>query len=57
MKICLTIWTSIAVMLLARMCLLKKKGRQIFEQIIRPAEGTRSKSKPLGLGDHEFVPW
>ncbi|MCF4099354.1 UxaA family hydrolase [Maritalea mediterranea] len=36
---------------------IEEKGRQIFEQIITTAEGTRTKSEVLGLGDHEFVPW
>jgi len=32
-------------------------GQRIFEDILRHASGTPTKSELLGLGDHEFVPW
>ena len=32
-------------------------GQRIFEHILRTASGEATKSEPLGLGDHEFVPW
>jgi altronate hydrolase len=36
---------------------LEEKGRQIFEEIIQVASGSRTKSEQLGYGDNEFVPW
>lgn len=32
-------------------------GRQIFEEILAVASGSRTKSERLGLGDEEFMPW
>ncbi len=32
-------------------------GRQIFEEVIRVASGTRSKSEASGVGEEEFAPW
>ncbi|MEX0696082.1 MAG: hypothetical protein WEB85_01000 [Dongiaceae bacterium] len=37
--------------------LVRAKGREIFETILRIASGERSKSERLGYGDSEFVPW
>lgn len=36
---------------------LEKKGKQIFEQIVRVASGQKTKSEELGFGGSEFVPW
>lgn len=36
---------------------IEKKGREIFEHVLRVASGERSKSEQLGYGDAEFVPW
>ncbi len=36
---------------------LQAKGEEIFEEIIRVASGSRTKSEELGYGDLEFVPW
>jgi altronate hydrolase len=33
------------------------KGAEILDRIIAVAEGARTKSELLGLGDNEFVPW
>ena len=32
-------------------------GEFIFQEILKVASGTKSKSELLGLGDNEFVPW
>ena len=34
-----------------------KKGREIFDLMLRVASGERTKSEKLGYGDSEFVPW
>ena len=31
--------------------------QRIFEFFLRTASGEALKSEPLGLGNHEFVPW
>lgn len=36
---------------------LEKKGREIFEMMLRVASGEMSKSEQLGVGDEETVPW
>ena len=36
---------------------LEKKGKQIFEQILKVASGQKTKSEELGFGGSEFVPW
>ncbi|MEQ1771409.1 MAG: altronate dehydratase family protein [Devosia sp.] len=36
---------------------LEKKGREIFDMVLRVASGERSKSEQLGYGENEFVPW
>ncbi|MGO4832302.1 UxaA family hydrolase, partial [Rhizobiaceae sp. 2RAB30] len=36
---------------------LAQKGQEIFEEILRVASGSRTKSELLGYGDNEFVPW
>jgi altronate hydrolase len=34
-----------------------KKGRELFDLMLRVASGERTKSEKLGYGDNEFVPW
>ncbi len=36
---------------------IEKKGREIYELVLRVASGEASKSEAQGLGDDEFVPW
>ena len=36
---------------------IEAKGQEIFDQILRVASGTHTKSEDLGYGDLEFVPW
>ena len=35
----------------------ERKGKQIFEQILKVASGQKTKSEELGFGGSEFVPW
>jgi altronate hydrolase len=35
----------------------ERKGREIFETMLRVASGEKSKSESLGIGQEEFVPW
>jgi altronate hydrolase len=36
---------------------IEKKGREIFETMLRVASGEPSRSEALGIGNDEFVPW
>ncbi|MCS0502854.1 UxaA family hydrolase [Ancylobacter mangrovi] len=36
---------------------LERKGREIFDTLLRVASGEPTRSEQLGYGDNEFVPW
>jgi altronate hydrolase len=36
---------------------IEKKGREIFDLMLKVASGEKTKSEMLGYGDNEFVPW